>query len=132
MDISVFKKNITRYASHYNPTALFGKIKKVAKKVGIKAIYYVLILYYASFDKNIPLKDRLLIGAALGYFILPFDIIPDTIFGGFSDDMAAIVYVLKHVWKHLSPDTFDKAHKKLREWFGDDPTVKVDNLCPQA
>ena len=118
MDINIFKNNLDKYASYYNPTAFFDKIKKYAKKAGVKTVYVALILYYASFDKSLPVKDRLMVVAALGYFILPLDLIPDALPGGFADDAAAALYVVKHIWSNLSDDTFQKARQKLSEWFG--------------
>ncbi|MDE7080584.1 MAG: DUF1232 domain-containing protein [Muribaculaceae bacterium] len=118
MDIKSFTSNLQKYAAYYDPNALFEKIKKVAKKAGVKIVYAVLILYYATLDKDIPVKDRLLILAALGYFILPVDLIPDALPGGFADDMAALVFVLKQVWGNLTPSTMQKARDRVREWFG--------------
>lgn len=117
MDITPFKKNLEKYAGYYNPSSLFVKIKEFAKKAGVKTVYLVLILYYATFDKTIPVKDRIMVIAALGYFILPFDIVPDAIPGGFADDAAALLYVAKHIWSNLSIETFRKARTKLNEWF---------------
>ena len=119
MDISLFKKNLKKNSEYYKTDALFAKIKKFAKKAGMKTIHLVLILYYATFDKNLPVKDRLMVIAALGYFIMPFDFIPDAVIGGFADDAAALLYVLKHIWKNLSAETFRKARQKLNEWFPD-------------
>lgn len=118
MDLNIFKNNLEKYASYYNPSAFLEKIKKYAKKAGVKTVYVVLILYYASFDKSLPVKDRLMVVAALGYFILPFDLIPDALPGGFTDDAAAALYVVKHIWNNISNDTFRKARNKLNEWFG--------------
>lgn len=125
MDINYFKKNLEKYAAFYNPNSLFEKIKKVAKKAGVKVIYVVLILYYASFDKDLPVKDKLMVMAALGYFILPLDLIPDALPGGFVDDAGALMYVVKHIWNNLSNETLRKAQNKLKEWFGN---VDVDDL----
>lgn len=113
------RDNISSYSRGYNPPALFKKIKAVAKKVGAKTVYVVLILYYATFDKKLPVKDRLMVVAALGYFILPLDFLPDAMPGGFSDDAAALLYVVKHIWSNLSEETFLKAKARLHEWFGD-------------
>lgn len=118
MDIKSFTGNLQKYADNYNPGALFEKIKDVARKAGVKLIYIVLLLYYSTLDKELPMKDRLMVLSALGYFILPVDLIPDVLPGGFADDMAALVYVLKQVWANLTPDTKQKAHERLKEWFG--------------
>lgn len=118
-NIKFFKDNLTKYAGYYNPNALFEKIKKFAKKAGEKTVYLVLILYYATFDKALPVKDRLMVVAALGYFIFPLDFLPDALPGGFVDDAGALFYVAKHIWGNLSDETFRKAKQKLSEWFGD-------------
>lgn len=127
MDITVFKKNLAKYSAYYNPDTLFDKIKKFAKRAGMKTVHLVLILYYATFDKRLPVKDRLMVMAALGYFIMPIDFIPDALFGGFADDAAALLYVFKHIWKNLSPETMHKAKEKLSEWFGEaeDSEIKI-------
>lgn len=126
MEIKSFTDNLSKYAGHYNPGALFDKIKKVARKAGVKLVYMVLVLYYASFDKNLPVKDRMMVLAALGYFILPLDLIPDALPGGFADDTAALIYVLKHIWTNLTPETMQKAEGRLKEWFGDVTSSDLD------
>ena len=60
----------------------------------------------------------LIVYVALGYFILPIDIIPDALPGGFADDSAALIFVLKHVWNNLPPETHRKARERLTAWFG--------------
>lgn len=119
MNIDFFKKNLKKYADAYDRESLFDTLKRVAKKVGIKVVYMVLLLYYATLDKDIPIKDRMLVVAALGYFILPLDFIPDAFPGGFADDTAAILFVLKQVWHNLTPATRSKARQRLGEWFGE-------------
>lgn len=117
INLSSFTGNLSRYAAAYNPLSLFTKIKDFAAKAGIKVIYVVLILYYATFDKQLPLKERMMVAAALGYFIIPLDLLPDSLPVGFADDAAALTYILKHIWHNLSPETFEKAKNRLREWF---------------
>lgn len=119
MDISFFTNNLSRYADLYNPSKLFDKIKAMAKKAGVKVVYIVLLLYYSTLDKDLPLNDRLMVIAALGYFILPIDLIPDALPGGFADDTAALIFVLKQVWNNLTPQTKSKARSRLKEWFSD-------------
>lgn len=119
MDIKAFTNNLQKYAGYYNSTALFDKIKLWARKSGVKLVYVVLLLYYSTMDKELPAKDRLMVLAALGYFILPIDIIPDALPGGFADDTAALMFVLKQVWNNLTPATKQKARTRLQEWFGD-------------
>jgi uncharacterized membrane protein YkvA (DUF1232 family) len=91
----------------------------VAKAAGVKVIYAVLLLYYASTSSNISLADRAKIYGALGYFILPLDIIPDAIpVAGYTDDMAALVWALKTIWNNITPDIHEQAYNRLTSWFG--------------
>ena len=69
----------SKYAKEYDENKLWDKVKSVAKKAGIKVIYYVLVLFYAMKSENVTMAEKALIIAALGYFILPLDLIPDFI-----------------------------------------------------
>jgi uncharacterized membrane protein YkvA (DUF1232 family) len=52
--------------------------------------------------------------AALGYFILPADLIADIIPGlGFTDDIAFLSYAITTVTDYLSPEIKEKAQQKL-------------------
>jgi len=114
------KVNLDEYAKFFSDGALWKKIKKVARKAGIKAVYYALLLYYVTRDPQVPTGEKLKIYGALGYFILPVDLIPDTIIGlGFTDDLAALAWALHSVNRYITPDTERRARERLREWFGD-------------
>ena len=69
-------------------------------------------------SRSVPMRAKAGIMAALGYFILPTDLIPDLVVAfGFSDDIAVMLYVLSQVADHITPEVKDKATKKLNEWF---------------
>ena len=75
------------YDKHYSDSSFWDKIKSFAAKAGYKLIYNALLLYYAMQSPTIPAKDKAIIVAVLGYFILPTDLIPDLIAAlGFTDD----------------------------------------------
>lgn len=106
---------------------MFAKIGKVCKKAGIKAIYYVLLLYYVLIDENTSWEHKGIIIGALGYFILPVDLIPDFIpMAGFTDDVAALVACIKTVMRNITPSIKQKAARKLSEWFTDVEYSKVE------
>ena len=65
-NVDYFTGHLNKFRQMYKPAELFAKLAKVAKKIGRKAAYLILVLYYASLDKQIPVKDRNLIIAALG------------------------------------------------------------------
>ena len=118
------KVNISDYEKHYSETKFMDKIKNYAKKAGIKAIYLGLILYYAL--PKLSFLDRAIVFGALGYFISPLDIIPDSIpFIGYLDD----IYILKMACSHtfnalkkagIADEEIKKEAKiKLHEYFQD-------------
>ena len=115
-----YPKDTRKYQKHYSDNGLFTKIRKVFKKVGMKVIYYVLLLFYVVKDSNTPLKDKMIILGALGYFIFPADFIPDFIpFVGFTDDIAAIVACISAIKSNITPAVSEQAIKKLNDWFKD-------------
>jgi len=59
--------------------------------------------YYAAFDPATPLKAKAILLAALAYFIMPFDAVPDFIVGlGFTDDMAVLMTAFSLVTRHIN------------------------------
>lgn len=120
------KFNAIKYKVHYSAPRFWKKIKKVAVKGGETLTYTGLLLYYVMADSSVPKRDKAKIIGALGYLILPLDFIPDFIpFIGYSDDLSALVWALRSVWKNLTPQVHARAGAKLREWF---PSVSVDGL----
>ncbi len=52
----------------------------------------VVAAYYAAFDSNTPFRTKAMLLAALAYFVLPLDVVPDFILGlGFTDDMTVLL-----------------------------------------
>lgn len=112
--------NVDQYKDHYSETGLWRKIGGFAKKAGIKTIYIVLLLYYALQSDKISVKHKALIYGALGYFILPADLVPDFIPAvGFTDDFAALFTALTSMAMCIDSEIKERAKEKLHEWFGD-------------
>ena len=123
--------NLDDYAQYFNDSKLWKKLKKVAKKAGRKAVYYVLLLYYVSRDPAVPKSLKFKVLGALGYFILPLDFIPDVILGlGFTDDLAALAWALFTIRKYITPEIEKKARDRLREWFGPEEGEESDLTIP--
>ena len=110
--------NIRKYRNRYTEPGLWAKIAKVAQKAGIKVIYLALLFYYVLRSGTTSSKDRSLILGALGYFILPLDLIPDAIpVVGFSDDLAALVAVYVAMKHSITPEIELQAQSRLEKWF---------------
>ena len=113
-------KDYGKYQGSFSAENFWAKVKSVAKKAGAKVIYVALILYYELTDPDIDAKEKAVIIGALGYFILPIDLIPDAIpVAGFTDDLAALLAAYKFVQHNITPEVEAKAKAKLAEWFGD-------------
>lgn len=114
------KNDIQKYQGHYSEQKLTGKLPKVARKAGQKLTYAILLLYYVLRSPNVTKGDKATILGALGYFILPLDILPDFVpIVGFTDDLSAILLALHAVWKNITPEVKAKAAAKAAELFGD-------------
>ena len=61
------------YVAEFSPEKLWEKIKGHAKKVGCEGIRSALRLFYALDNPSMPLKTKMVIYGALGYFISPID-----------------------------------------------------------
>ena len=59
--------------------------------------------YYCALDSDTPLRAKAILLAALGYFVLPADSIPDILAGiGFTDDVAVLTAALTAVRAHMT------------------------------
>ena len=117
-------KNITSgdlvpYGKHYTESAFWKKLSRFAKRAGIKIVYYALVLYYVLTDPSTPVRYKAVIAGALGYLILPLDLIPDGFpFAGFADDWAALLAAVAFVASAITPEIKARAQVKLHDWFG--------------
>jgi uncharacterized membrane protein YkvA (DUF1232 family) len=58
-----------------------------------------ILLWRLTTDSRVNGKDKILLGSAVAYYIMPFDLIPEAIVGpiGYLDDLVLGVYVLNKV-----------------------------------
>jgi uncharacterized membrane protein YkvA (DUF1232 family) len=124
------KKNMTpeelvQYQEHYSEEAFWDKVKLLAGKAGSKLIYHALVLYYTLMDPKTPMRYKAIIAGALGYFILPVDLVPDFLpFAGLADDWAALIAAVSYVVAAINPENKAKAKEKVETWF---PFVKTED-----
>ena len=112
--------NYDKYQKYFSDDQFWGKVKKLVRKAGIKIVYIALLLYYVMRNPATPKADRTKILGALGYLILPTDLIPDFLpVAGYTDDLAALTWALYSVAKNITPEVKIQARQKLGEWFED-------------
>lgn len=72
--------------------------------------------YYCAFDRETPTHVRATLIAALAYFVLPFDAIPDFIpVMGFVDDASVLAAALASVRIHMTDRHREAARRALAE-----------------
>lgn len=88
------------------------KLKRVAGYVPFSRD--LVAAYYCALDPKTPTRVRGVLLAALAYFILPFDLLPD-VFAvvGFTDDMAVFATALRMIQGHIGDRHYQAADKAL-------------------
>ncbi len=121
------EKECKRFSDYYSKEGLRQKIIKTSRTISGQVLYHILLLYLLVSDKSIPLKSRMLFMAALGYFILPTDLVSDVIpLLGFTDDIAFITYALGKASGYITPELKEKALMKAQEKMGRRPDAIID------
>ena len=74
----------------------------------------LLTAYYCAFDRATPLPAKAALVAALAYFVLPYDVVPDMLpVLGFADDAAVLATAIRMVAAHIRPEHRDAARQAL-------------------
>jgi len=115
--------------TYYTDESFRKKVQRVAKVAGVKVVYAALLLFYMMKDPQVSIKAKVTIMAALGYFILPADAIPDLLpIMGFTDDLGVLLFAISQIRGHLTPETMQKAREKLHIWFTEIDESKLEKL----
>jgi uncharacterized membrane protein YkvA (DUF1232 family) len=76
----------------------------------------VVAAYYCALDNETPFRAKGIVLAALAYFILPADTIPDVMVGlGFTDDIAVLTAAITAIRAHIKSSHQSAARKALAE-----------------
>ncbi|WP_281614196.1 YkvA family protein [Flammeovirga sp. SubArs3] len=111
-------EQLIKFSSKFTDKGFWSKVMKFARKAGLKITYYAVTLYYTMLDEDTPYASKLVIMGALGYFILPVDLIPDIAPGiGFTDDLAALTSAFVTVAMHIKPEHKEKALIQIQKIF---------------
>lgn len=102
----------------YSDSGFWIKLTQALKTAGKEVIEKALWLYYAAQRSDTPAWAKAAIYSALAYFILPFDLIPDFLPGGYVDDLGVLTAALGTVAAYVDQEVKAKAADKMQDWFG--------------
>jgi uncharacterized membrane protein YkvA (DUF1232 family) len=72
--------------------------------------------YYCAIDRETPLRVRGILLAALGYFVLPIDAVPDVLAViGFTDDIAVLTAAFSLINRHIKERHYEAADRVLAD-----------------
>ena len=93
------------------------KLKRLA--AGLPFAEDLLAAHYCAFDRETPLQVKAVLLAAIAYFVLPTDFIPDYIpLIGYTDDAAVLAAAIKLVTSHITPTHRQAAQRTLAQLRG--------------
>lgn len=93
---------------------LWRKLLRAAARIGFADT--AVAAWYCATDPLTPSHARAVLLGALGYFVLPADLVPDIVAGiGFTDDAAVLAAVVSTVARHLTPEHRERARRRLDE-----------------
>ncbi|MBP2311408.1 YkvA family protein [Azospirillum soli] len=73
-----------------------------------------LAAFYCATDPATPMKAKAMLLAALAYFIMPVDVVPDwLILAGFTDDAAVLAAAIQAVRMNMKPEHLERARATL-------------------
>lgn len=108
------------YAKQYSEDGFWQKLREYARVAGREVVEKALLLFFTAQSPKVPLWAKTTIYGALGYFISPFDAIPDlTPLVGYADDLGVLAAALAVVLVHVTPEIEEKARSQAVRWFGE-------------
>ena len=112
--------NSKDYSEFYSPQMVMSVLNKAFSKAGIDVVSRVLQLYYLAKSPQLPIWAKASVFAALGYFVVTPDAIPDMLpVMGFADDLVVLSSALASLSAHVTPEMREKVKQKLNVWFGE-------------
>ena len=100
--------------------SLFPTLRRAARYIPFSQD--IIASWYCALDPKTPTASRGILLAALAYFVLPVDVVPDFILGlGFTDDAAVLLAAFSAVQQNIRPEHYIRARKVLTDGEGDKP-----------
>ncbi|MSP51768.1 MAG: DUF1232 domain-containing protein [Alphaproteobacteria bacterium] len=90
----------------------WAKVKRTAGRVPF--LDDALAAYYCAIDRSTPIRVKAILLAAIAYFVIPIDVIPDFIAGlGYTDDASVLLAAIAGVRRDITDAHCAKAKAAL-------------------
>lgn len=128
-------KALAPYAVRLNTVVVrrgfWPKIRKLA--VHIPFAEDAIAMFFCAFDRETPAYSKAVLLAALAYFVLPTDFIPDVFpVIGFTDDAAVIAAALAVAGRSIQPRHKEQARRMLEKLAGVAPSDSPPEVDGEA
>ncbi|MDH4467214.1 MAG: YkvA family protein [Bacteriovoracaceae bacterium] len=110
--------SVKEFAKYFSDTGLWKKMKSLSIETSRELIENALLLYFSLKEPTTPKISKAIILGALGYFIFPFDVVPDFIpLIGFTDDIGVLISALVAINNSLPEEIKTKAKDQTNKWI---------------
>lgn len=121
--------NLKSYEKYFSDSELKQKIEKFGKTMGATILYPVLLLYNLLKSGDVDLKEKAMIIGTLGYVILPIDLFPDGLPGGFTDDELGLLAAITALASCLTEDIQQTSKTQLHDMLGEFDERVLDSVA---
>ncbi|MER1986552.1 MAG: DUF1232 domain-containing protein [Solibacillus sp.] len=127
MDEQQLQQAIAGKDKHYSDKKFLTKIQRVGGKLGKEAMQAAATLFVALKSPDMPKSSKMIVLGALGYFILPVDVITDFLpLVGLTDDVAVIMLALGKVYLSITDEMKEEAATLTEKWTGKESILTED------
>lgn len=121
------KERNAEYRRRYSERAFWRKLSGLPRTAGMAVVERAVTLYVVLTDRDTPLWARALVVAALGYFVVPMDAVPDAVpFAGLADDVAVMGAALAQLGRLVTPAVRGRVQRLLPEGLRADAEVEAE------
>ena len=123
------ERNLEEYQKNFSVKGLWKKLTSTSKKLGIKVVYTILLLFFAYSRKETPRWAKSVVIGSIGYFLSPIDAVPDlTPFLGYTDDIGVLSFGLVTIAAYINEEVKNKAKRQLEFWFGEFEDTELSDI----
>ena len=107
----------TSYNKHFSDSGFRKKVNTLPYSAGSKVLRQAVTLYVLLKDADVPKWVKASIVGSLGYFIFPFDLIPDFVpVVGYLDDLGLMAALVRQLYVYTTPAIQERVEALIPEW----------------